>query len=237
MTAANTALNLRQRVRDAIGRPLTFYLGLHGEARERRLRQALTEIGLDPDRYADRYPGELSDGQKQRARLACALATEPALIICGEVTSALDQLVAQEMLKLVNRLQRARGLTYLLFITPDLTTVSAIADEIIVIKGGLIVESAPRHDTRAASHPYTDLLLSSVAEMDPDWLDRPLARRRGVPATLGPSLKSRPAKAQTFLHEFGVNPRFGLTATPGRSGTVAVTPIYQNRETTEEKLA
>jgi peptide/nickel transport system ATP-binding protein len=217
------------------GRPLTFYLGLHGEARERRVRQALTEIGPDPDQDADQYPGELSDGQKQRVCLARALAPGPALIICGEVTSGLDQLVAQEILKLLDGLQRARGLTYLLFIAPDLATVRAIADEIIVIKSGRIVESG-RDTILAPPHIRSPIsLLSSVPEMEPDWLDRLLTPHRGVPATPCASPKSRPAEAQTALHEFGVNGRFWLTAAPGRIGTVAVTPIYQSLETKEEK--
>jgi peptide/nickel transport system ATP-binding protein len=174
----DTALNPRQRVRDAIGRPLKFYLGLTGATRERRMRELLTEIELDPDQYADRYPAELSGGQKQRVCIARALAAEPSLLICDEITSALDQLVAEEMLKLLDRLQRERGLTYL-FITHDLATVRAIADEVVVMKDGRIVEAGPR-DTMFAPphHPYTDQLLSSVPEMDPDWLDRLLDRRK-----------------------------------------------------------
>jgi len=174
----DTALNPRQRVRDAIGRPLKFYLGLTGEARERRMRELLTEIELDPDQYVDRYPAELSGGQKQRVCIARALAAEPALLICDEITSALDQLVAEEMLKLLDRLQRERGLTYL-FITHDLATVRAIADEVVVMKDGRIVEAGPRDRMFAPPHhPYTDLLLSSVPEMDPDWLDRLLDQRK-----------------------------------------------------------
>jgi peptide/nickel transport system ATP-binding protein len=176
----DTALNPRQRVRDAVGRPLTFYLGLTGTAREQRMRQLLGEIDLDPDRFADRYPAELSGGQKQRVCIARALAAEPALIVCDEVTSALDQLVAEEILKLLDRLQRERGLSYL-FITHDLATVRAIADDVVVMKNGRIVESGPRETMFAPPHhPYTELLLSSVPEMDPDWLDRLIAAR-GTP--------------------------------------------------------
>ena len=173
----DTALNPRQRVRDIIGRPLSFYLGLKGAERTQRVRALLTEIELDPDTYADRFPGELSGGQKQRVCIARALAAEPSLLICDEITSALDQLVAEEVLKLLDRLQRERGLAYL-FITHDLATVRAIADDVLVMKDGEVIDSGSRERIFAPPFkPYTDLLLSSLPEMDPDWLDRLLASR------------------------------------------------------------
>jgi peptide/nickel transport system ATP-binding protein len=173
----DTALNPRQRIRDIIGRPAGFYLGLKGEALTRRVRELLALTELDPDEFIDRLPGELSGGQKQRICIARALAAEPELIICDEVTSALDQLVAEEILKLLQRLQDDLGVTYL-FITHDLATVKAIADEIVVMLQGRIVEQGTKHDILTPPHdPYTDLLLSSVPEMDPDWLDNLLADR------------------------------------------------------------
>ena len=182
----DTALNPRQRIREAIGRPLEFYLGLSGAARERRMRELFAEIELDADQYADRFPAELSGGQKQRVCIARALAAEPALIICDEITSALDQLVAEEMLKLLDRLQRDRGLTYL-FITHDLATVRSIADDVVVMKDGRIVEAGPRESMfTPPHHPYTELLLSSVPQMDPEWLDRLLAGRKGPRAAASP---------------------------------------------------
>jgi peptide/nickel transport system ATP-binding protein len=182
----DTALNPRQRVRDVIGRPLSFYLDLHGQQRERRMRELLAETELDPDLYADRFPSELSGGQKQRVCIARALAADPALLICDEITSALDQLVAEEMLKLLDRLQRERGLSYL-FITHDLATVRAIADDVVVMKDGLVVDAGARERVFSPPHkPYTELLLSSLPEMDPDWLDRLLAARQAhTPASPG----------------------------------------------------
>ncbi len=173
----DTAINPRQRVRAIIGRPLEFYLGMRGDDREARIRQLLEMIELDPDEFIDRYPGELSGGQKQRICIARALAAEPELIICDEVTSALDQLVAEEILKLLQRLQDELGLAYM-FITHDLATVRAVADEIVVMLQGEVVEQGLKADVlNPPYHEYTELLLSSVPEMDPDWLDNLLDER------------------------------------------------------------
>ncbi len=176
----DTALNPRQRVREVIGRPLGFYLDMNGRAREDRIRELLRLIELEPDEFIDRYPGELSGGQKQRICIARALAAEPELIICDEVTSALDQLVAEEILKLLQRLQDDLKVSYM-FITHDLATVKAISDEIVVMLQGEIVEQGRKDEVLAPPHhEYTDLLLSSVPEMDPDWLDDLLERRRAA---------------------------------------------------------
>ncbi|MCE2494291.1 MAG: ABC transporter ATP-binding protein [Alphaproteobacteria bacterium] len=175
----DTALNPRQRLRDIIGRPLTFYLGLTGRKREDRVRELLEMIELEPDDFIDRYPTELSGGQKQRVCIARALAAQPDLIICDEVTSALDQLVAEEILKLLQRLQDELHVSYM-FITHDLATVRAISDEIVVMLQGRIVEQGTKNDVLTPPHhDYTDLLLSSVPEMEIGWLDRTLAEREG----------------------------------------------------------
>ncbi|GJL83134.1 MAG: ABC transporter ATP-binding protein [marine bacterium B5-7] len=175
---ADTAVNPRHRIRDIIGRPVAFYLGLSGNQLEQRIRDLLSMIELEPDVYIDRYPGELSGGQKQRICIARALAAEPEFIICDEVTSALDQIVAEGILKLLDRLQRELDLAYM-FITHDLATVRAISDEVVVMLEGRIVEQGPREEMfKPPHHKYTDLLLSSVPEMDPDWLDELMAQRQ-----------------------------------------------------------
>ena len=172
----DTALNPRRRVRDIIGRPLEHQMGLRGAARDKRILELLKMIELD-ERFADRLPSELSGGQKQRICIARALAVNPDLIICDEVTSALDQIVAEEILKLLLRLQKELKVSYL-YITHDLATVRAIADEIVVMYQGRVVESGARTKVLTPPHhAYTEKLLSSVPEMDPDWLDRLLARR------------------------------------------------------------
>ena len=174
---ADTALNPRKKVGEIIGRPVEFYLGLKGAEKRRRVEQLLEQIELEPSEFIDRLPSELSGGQKQRIGIARALAAEPKFIICDEVTSALDQLVAEGILKLLTNLQDEMKLSYML-ITHDLSTVRAIADEVVVMKDGLIVEAGPKDDMfTPPHHAYTDLLLSSVPEMDPDWLDQLLERR------------------------------------------------------------
>jgi len=171
---ADTAVNPRHRIRDIVGRPLSFYLGLSGAKLEQRIRDLLDMIELDPDVFIDRYPGELSGGQKQRICIARALAAEPKFIICDEVTSALDQLVAEGILKLLDRLQQEFNLAFM-FITHDLATVRAIADRVVVMLQGEIVEQGSKDTVfNPPHHEYTELLLSSVPEMDPDWLSNRL---------------------------------------------------------------
>ena len=174
---ADTALNPRKRIGEIIGRPVEFYLGLKGAEKRRRVEELLELIEMDPKEYINRLPSELSGGQKQRIGIARALAAEPKFIICDEVTSALDQLVAEGILKLLTRLQEEMKLSYML-ITHDLSTVRAIADEVVVMKDGLIVEAGPKDEMfTPPHHAYTDLLLSSVPEMNPDWLGDLLAQR------------------------------------------------------------
>ena len=185
----DTAINPRQRIRSIVGRPLQFYLGLQGAELDRRIRDLLEMIELEPSQFIERHPGELSGGQKQRICIARALAAEPEFIICDEVTSALDQIVAEGILKLLDRLQQELNLGYM-FITHDLATVRAIADEVVVMLQGRIVEQGPKEEIfTPPHHEYTELLLSSVPEMDPDWLDGVLKQRqeRGVMASASTS--------------------------------------------------
>ena len=137
-------------------------------------------IELDAS-FADRLPGELSGGQKQRICIARALAAEPELIICDEVTSALDQIVQEGILKLLLRLQRDLGISYI-FITHDIAVVKAISDEIVVMFQGEVVEQGLKDDIlKPPFKDYTKLLLDSVPEMDPTWLDD-IAAERASPA-------------------------------------------------------
>jgi len=175
--SADTALNPRQTVRDIIGRPLEFYLGLKGAENDKRIVKLLESIELD-ESFIDRYPSEMSGGQKQRISIARALAAEPDVIICDEVTSALDQIVQEGILQLLMKLQRDTNVTYL-FITHDIATVRAIADEIVVMNKGKVVQQGLKSKVLNPPYPaYTELLLSSVPEMDPDWLTKLLDKRK-----------------------------------------------------------
>jgi len=173
---ADTAMNPRQTVGEIIGRPLTFYHDISGADRDKRVIELLEMIELD-DSFIDRLPSELSGGQKQRICIARALAAEPEVIICDEVTSALDQIVQEGILKLLLRLQEEFNITYL-FITHDIAVVKAISDEIVVMFQGKVVEQGLKSNILNPPHPeYTNLLLESVPEMDPSWLDGVAASR------------------------------------------------------------
>lgn len=174
---ADVAMNPRHTVGKIIGRPLEFYFGMQGDEKKRRVQQLLDEIEMGAG-YIDRYPAELSGGQKQRVCIARALAAKPKLIICDEVTSALDPLVADGILKLLLNLQKIEGVAYL-YITHDLATVKAIADAIAVMHQGKIVRYGTK--TQVLTPPfdaYTDLLLASVPEMQVGWLEQAITRRR-----------------------------------------------------------
>ncbi len=176
---ADTALNPKKSIGEIIGRPLQFYGNLRGADLKKAVDQLLDQIELEPSLYYHRLPSELSGGQKQRVGIARALAAEPSFIICDEVTSALDQLVAEGILRLLDRLQKELNLAYM-FITHDLATVRSIADVVVVMKEGKVVEMGPKDQMfKPPHHEYTDLLLSSVPEMDPDWLTN-LLEERGV---------------------------------------------------------
>jgi len=174
---ADTAMNPRQTVGTIIGRPLEFYFGLKGKAKQARIQELLDENELG-DGFQDRYPAELSGGQKQRVCIARCLAAKPKLIICDEVTSALDPLVADGILKLLLKLQKIENVAYL-FITHDLATVKAIADSIAVMFQGQVVRYGPKSQVLAPPFDdYTDLLLSSVPEMKLGWLEEGIAHRK-----------------------------------------------------------
>ncbi|MEM7289772.1 MAG: ABC transporter ATP-binding protein [Pseudomonadota bacterium] len=173
---ADTAMNPRQTVGEIIGRPLDFYHNMSRADREARILELLEMIELD-ESFLDRLPNELSGGQKQRICIARALAAGPEVIICDEVTSALDQIVQEGILKLLLRLQKELGITYL-FITHDIAVVKAISDEIVVMFQGEVVEQGLKSEILSPPHPdYTNLLLSSVPEMDPKWLDKFVEKR------------------------------------------------------------
>ncbi|WP_299808413.1 ABC transporter ATP-binding protein [uncultured Roseibium sp.] len=133
-----------------------------------RARDLLARVGLEPDRFAQRYPHELSGGQRQRVNIARALAMEPRLVILDEAVSALDKSVEAQVLNLLNDLRREFGLTYV-FISHDLNVVRYISDRVLVMYLGEVVEIGPSEAIYAKqAHPYTASLFAAMPSMDPD---------------------------------------------------------------------
>jgi peptide/nickel transport system ATP-binding protein len=178
------ALNPRQSIGDILGRPVAFFEKLPRAAVRERVAELLRLVGLPPD-FITRLPGQLSGGQKQRVCIARALAARPDLVICDEVTSALDPLVAEDILNLLKQLQDELGVSYL-FITHDLGTVKRIAHRVVVmLKGQMVAEGTTAEIFDRPRDAYTRKLLLSVPEMRTDWLDEALQRReiwRAAPA-------------------------------------------------------
>ncbi|ESY89484.1 ABC transporter ATP-binding protein [Mesorhizobium sp. LNHC229A00] len=176
--SADTSMNPSHTVRTLLSRPLQLYFGLKGSAANQRVNELLDMIEMS-GAYIDRYPSELSGGQKQRISIARALAANPDLIVCDEVTSALDQVIQEGILKLLMSLQKELSVSYL-FITHDLATVKAIADEVAVMHRGRVVRFGEKNAVLSPPFDdYTQLLMSSVPQMDPDWLDGVIQKRTG----------------------------------------------------------
>lgn len=174
---ADTALNPKQRVAEIIGRPLQLNFGMRGSKKRERVAQLLSMVDLSPE-FAHRYPHELSGGQKQRVNLARALAAEPEIMLCDEVTSALDTIVAAKIIALLKRLREETDVSFA-FISHDLSTVASFADEIVVLYGGVVVEQGATQDVLSPPfHPYTRLLMSSIPEMRVGWLENTSAGRK-----------------------------------------------------------
>nr|WP_315595216.1 ABC transporter ATP-binding protein [uncultured Cupriavidus sp.] len=167
---ADTALNPSHTIEEILARPLQFFRGLRGAPQRARIRELLDLVRL-PAGLATRTPAGLSGGQKQRVNLARALAAEPELILCDEITSALDTVVGAAILDLMADLRRELGVSYL-FISHDLHTVRAICDEIVVMQHGRKLTQVAHADyQRGPHHPYYALLERSVPELRRGWID------------------------------------------------------------------
>lgn len=176
---ADTALNPRQHIGDIIGRPLTFYHNMTGRERRERVLEILRQVEL-PVEFEGRYPAELSGGQKQRVNLARGLAANPEVLLCDEVTSALDSIVGANVIKLLERLRKETGVSFV-FISHDLSTVSSFADEIVVLYAGRVVEKGPVDQVLSPPfHPYTRLLIASVPELRVGWLEDTMQTREAM---------------------------------------------------------
>jgi peptide/nickel transport system ATP-binding protein len=159
------SLNPRWTVADIVAEPLREH-GLVTDHATRQLRVAelLQQVGMSAA-DATKFPHQFSGGQRQRISIARALATEPEFLVCDEPTSALDVSVQAQVLNLMKRLQRERGLTYL-FISHNLAVVHHVADRVGVMYLGRLVELAPRRSLFAAPrHPYTRMLLDAIPDV------------------------------------------------------------------------
>ncbi len=179
----HSALNPRMKVRAIVGEPLKTAFGLRGRALDDRVEELLRDVGLGAE-HMRRYPHEFSGGQRQRIAIARALALQPKLLILDEPTAALDVSVQAQILKLLNKLQAELAISYL-FITHDLGTVEYIADRVMVMYLGRIVESGPVQAVfHSPAHPYTRALLASVPTLDPAQRDQLKTISGEVPSPL-----------------------------------------------------
>jgi peptide/nickel transport system ATP-binding protein len=160
-----TSLNPVLTVGYQIGEPLTTHLGLKGETLKSRIAALLTLVGIPVDR-ASSYPDELSGGQRQRIMIAMSIACEPALLIADEPTTALDVTVQAQVLKLLDELKSRMNMA-MLFITHDFGVVADIADDVVVMFRGEIVESGSCEQVlNNPQHPYTKALLACVPDAE-----------------------------------------------------------------------
>jgi len=160
-----TALNPVMRIGEQIGEVFDAHMTVPAAEKRRRILAALADVGLpDPELTIDSYPFRLSGGQRQRVMIACALVLEPVLLICDEPTTALDVTTQAQILKLMRELQQRRG-TAVLFITHDFGVVSEIADHVVVMQTGQLVEAGSARDVLdAPQHPYTRKLIDAIPD-------------------------------------------------------------------------
>lgn len=165
------SLNPRHTVSDILSQPLTLYFGLTGQELYQRIGELLSSVRLG-EHYRDRLPSQLSGGEKQRVAVARAFAAEPQLILCDEITSALDVSVQAAVLELLKALQEQQKTAYV-FVSHDLAVVRALSDRVAVLYQGRLCEVGGTDAVYALpSHPYTEVLLDAVLQPDPDIAPR-----------------------------------------------------------------
>jgi oligopeptide/dipeptide ABC transporter ATP-binding protein len=162
------SLNPRLRVAEIVEEPLIGYRVSGASGRQRRVRELLDLVGLNPDSYGRRRPHELSGGQCQRVAIARAIALDPALVVCDEPVSSLDVLIQAQVLNLFEQLRSELGLSYL-FISHDLALVKQVSDRVAVMHLGQMCEIGPANAIyRTPLHPYTAALLASIPQVAPE---------------------------------------------------------------------
>ncbi|MBB3951672.1 ABC transporter ATP-binding protein [Aureimonas jatrophae] len=180
-----SSLNPRMRVGAILAEALDTHGLAKGSAREARIAELLTRVGLSPE-HARRYPHEFSGGQRQRIGIARALAVEPDLIVADEPVSALDVSVQAQILNLLQDLQREFGLT-LLFVAHDLSVVEYLCDEVVVMYLGRIMERGPSREVyRRPRHPYTKALIATAPVPDPTARRERILLKGDIPSPIDP---------------------------------------------------
>jgi oligopeptide/dipeptide ABC transporter ATP-binding protein len=180
-----SSLNPRMKVLQIVGEPLKTHARINGARLRRKVLELLAQVGLKPEQV-NRFPHQFSGGQRQRIAIARSLALDPTFLIFDEPTSALDVSVQAQVLNLIRKLQRSKNLTYL-FITHDLPVVKYIADRILVMYLGKLVESGPVEAVfEQPLHPYTQALLSAIPTADPNVRQKRLLLEGEVPSPINP---------------------------------------------------
>jgi oligopeptide/dipeptide ABC transporter ATP-binding protein len=161
-----SSLNPKMKIREIVGEPLKVCYGIKGKELSDRVEKHLSEVGIGSE-HINRFPHQFSGGQRQRIAIARAIALEPKILILDEPTAALDVSVQAQILNLFQDLKQRLGLSYL-FISHNLATVEYIADRVMVMYLGKIVEQGPVESIfENPAHPYTRALLDSVPSLDP----------------------------------------------------------------------
>jgi dipeptide transport system ATP-binding protein len=176
------SLNPRKRIAQMLDEPLKLNTALNADQRRQRVQDALALVGLRPE-HAQRYPHMFSGGQRQRIAIARALMLRPPLLVADEPTSALDVSVQAQILNLLRDLQRDLGLAYV-FISHNLSVIEFLADEVLVMYLGRVVEQAPKAALFARPlHPYSQVLWAAVPRLD---------GRAAVAAAAPPAVRGEP---------------------------------------------
>lgn len=177
------SLNPKMKIKAIVAEPLKVAFGLRGAALHKRILELLGNVGMGEE-HMERYPHEFSGGQLQRIAIARALAMESKLLVLDEPTAALDVSVQAQVLQLLKTLQSSNGLSYL-FISHDLATVEYLAQQVLVMYLGRIVESGPVAQVFVRPrHPYTRALLDSVPSIDPERRDQLQTLSGEIPSPL-----------------------------------------------------
>ncbi|WP_213571263.1 oligopeptide/dipeptide ABC transporter ATP-binding protein [Rhodococcus sp. USK13] len=209
-----SSLNPLRKVKDIIAEGLRIQGGLSKDQVTKRSWEMIDRVGLDPDTAADRRPHEFSGGQCQRISIARAMVLDPEIVICDEPVSALDVSVQAQIINLLEDMKKRYRLT-LLFIAHDLAVVKNVSDRVVVMYLGKICEVASSDDLFTSPvHPYTQALIKSIPEPDPDAPVQELALRGDLPSPLNPpsgcrfrtrcpSAQSRCAEEEPEIREIG----------------------------------